>query len=126
MMVVLGVDAHKRSHTIVAASEAGAQLGTLTVPATVEGHLRALRWAERWPQRRWAIEDCRHLSRRLETDLFAAAETVVRVPPKMMAGVRRSARTRGKSDPIDALAVARAALREPDLPVARLEGPPVR
>ena len=28
------------------------------------------------------------------------------------------ARTRGKSDPIDALAVARAALREPDLPVA--------
>ena len=40
-----------------------------------------------------------------------------------MAGVRRSARTRGKSDPIDALAVARAALREPDLPVARLDGP---
>jgi transposase len=41
----------------------------------------------------------------------------------MMAGVRRSARTRGKSDPIDALAVARAALREPDLPVAQLDGP---
>ena len=40
-----------------------------------------------------------------------------------MAAVRRSARTRGKSDPIDALAVARAALREPDLPVARLDGP---
>ncbi|MEX0795796.1 MAG: transposase, partial [Acidimicrobiia bacterium] len=38
------------------------------------------------------------------------------------AGVRRSARTRGKSDPIDALAVARAALREPDLPTARLDG----
>ena len=48
---------------------------------------------------------------------------MVRVPPKMMAGVRRSARTRGKSDPIDALAVARAVLREPDLPVARLDGP---
>jgi transposase len=40
-----------------------------------------------------------------------------------MAGVRRSARTRGKSDPIDALAVARAALREPDLPVAELDEP---
>jgi transposase len=36
-----------------------------------------------------------------------------------MAGARSSARTRGKSDPIDALAIARAALREPDLPVAR-------
>lgn len=45
------------------------------------------------------------------------------MPPKLMAGARRSARTAGKSDPIDALAVARAALREPDLPVARLDGP---
>ncbi|TDH43231.1 IS110 family transposase, partial [Mycobacterium eburneum] len=32
--------------------------------------------------------------------------------------VRKSARTRGKSDPIDAESVARAVLREPDLPVA--------
>jgi hypothetical protein len=29
----------------------------------------------------------------------------------------------GKSDPVDALAVARAALREPGLPAARLDGP---
>jgi hypothetical protein len=42
---------------------------------------------------------------------------VVRVPPKMMARVRSSVWTRGKSDPM------RAALREPDLPVARLDGP---
>jgi transposase len=40
-----------------------------------------------------------------------------------MAGARRSAREPGKSDPIDATAVARAALREPDLPVAMLDGP---
>ncbi|WP_245671706.1 transposase [Nocardia amamiensis] len=39
-----------------------------------------------------------------------------------MAHARDSARTYGKSDPIDALAIARAALREPDLPVARLDG----
>lgn len=45
------------------------------------------------------------------------------MPPKMMAGARRSARTPGKSDPIDALAVAHAALRSPDLPEAHLEGP---
>jgi transposase len=123
MMVVLGVDAHKRSHTIVAADGAGAELGSVTVPATLPGHLRAVQWAARWEQRRWAMEDCRHLSRRFEADLLAAGESVTRVPPKMMAGVRRSARTRGKSDPIDALAVARAALREPDLAVARLDGP---
>jgi transposase len=67
----------------------------------------------------WAVEDCRHVSTRLERALLAAGETVVRVPPKLMAGARSSARTRGKSDPIDALAIARAALREPDLPLAR-------
>ncbi len=122
-MVVLGTDAHKRSHTVVAVDEAGAEIGSVTVGATPEGHLRLVKWAARWPDRRWAIEDCRALSRRLEADLLRVGELVVRVPPKLMAGVRRSARTRGKSDPIDALAVARAALREPDLPVAKLDGP---
>lgn len=123
MMVILGTDAHKKSHTVVATDEAGAELASVTVAATSEGHLKVLRWAAQWSERRWAIEDCRHLSRRLESELLAAGETVVRVPPKMMAGARRSARTRGKSDPIDALAVARAALREPNLPTARLDGP---
>jgi hypothetical protein len=97
-MVTLGTDAHKRSHTIVAADEQGRQVGQVTVKATPEGHLRGLRWAGQWAQRRWAIEDCRHLSRRLERDLLAAGEPVVRVPPKLMAGARRGARTRGKSD----------------------------
>jgi transposase len=50
--------------------------------------------------------------------LLTAGQQVVRVPPKLMAQTRASARTRGKSDPIDALAVARAFLREPDRPVA--------
>ena len=82
-----------------------------------------VKWSAQYTERRWAIGDCRALSRRLEADLLAAGERVVRVPPKLMAGVRRSARTRGKSDPIDTLAVARAALREPGLPVARFDGP---
>lgn len=122
-MVTLGVDCHKRSHTVVAADEAGRKLGGRTVAATPEGHLEVLCWAERWSERRWALEDCRHVSRRLEQDLLRAGEDVVRVSPKLMAGVRRSAREPGKSDPIDALAVARAALREPNLPVAHLDGP---
>ena len=87
------------------------------------GHLAAIAWAARWPRRRWALEDCRHLTRTLEADLLRVGEQVVRVPTQMMAGVRRSARQRGKSDVIDALAVARSVWREPDLPVARLDGP---
>lgn len=122
-MVTIGADSHKRSHTLVAVDPAGRQLGERTAAATPAGHLELLRWAERWPTRSWALEDCRNLSRRLEADLLRAGERVVRVPPKLMAGARRSSRQRGKSDPIDALAVARAALREPELPVAQLDGP---
>ena len=121
--VVIGVDAHKRTHTLVAADELGRELANKTLAATADGHLAALAWARRWPRRRWALEDCRHLTRTLEADLLRAGEQVVRVPTQMMAGVRRSARQPGKSDAIDALAVARAAWREPDLPVAQLDGP---
>ncbi len=124
-MVVLGIDAHKRTHTVVAADEVGRQLGVRVTKATpAAAHLDLVRWAGQFgPDRRWAVEDCRHLSRRLERDLLAAGETIIRVPPKLMAHARDSARTYGKSDPIDALAVARAALREPGLPTARLDGP---
>lgn len=119
-MVVVGSDVHKRTHTFVAVDQAGRKLGEKTVKADPKGHDKAISWArERFGDEiTWAIEDCRHLSARLELDLLDAGEQVVRVPPKLMAEQRRTARTRGKSDPIDALAVARAALREPDLPVA--------
>jgi transposase len=124
-MVVLGIDAHKRTHTVVAVDEAGRQVGVRVTQATsTAAHLELVRWADRFgPERTWAVEDCRQLSRRLERDLLAAGEQIVRVPPKLMAHARDAARSYGKSDPIDALAVARAALREPGLPAARLDGP---
>ena len=114
-MVVVGSDVHKQTHTFVGVDEAARELGHKTFPATTAGHQAAIRWArERFgAELRWAVEDCRHLSARLERDLLTAGQRVVRVPPKMMAEQRRIARTRGKSDPIDAAAVARAALREP-------------
>jgi transposase len=122
-MVICGADLHKRWYTVVVVDETGRKLADKTVRATPDGHLELRRWVAQWPERRWALEDCRHLSRRLEVDLLRSGEAVVRVPPKLMAGVRRSVREPGKSDPIDALAVAQAALREPDLPVATLDGP---
>jgi transposase len=121
-MIVIGIDSHKRTHTAVAVDGTGRKVAEKTLPATSAGHLELVRWAARFAERTWALEDCRHLSRRLSNDLLVAGEAVVRVPPKLMAGVRRSGREPGKSDPIDALAVARAALRE-DLPVATLDGP---
>lgn len=121
-MIVIGIDSHKRTHTAVAADGNGRKLGEVTVAATGPGHLELVRWAARFPDRVFASEDCRHLSRRLASDLLRAGEPVVRVSPRLMAGSRRHGREQGKSDPIDALAVARAALANPDLPVATLEG----
>lgn len=122
MVVTVGIDVHKQTHCAVAVDEAGRQLGRpLTVRATDAGHRQLLRWARREfaaPAVEFAMEDCRHVSTRLERALLDAGASVVRVPPKLMAQTRLSARTRGKSDPIDALAIARAALREPDLPRA--------
>jgi len=123
--IVIGVDAHKRTHTAVAVDRAtGQQVDVITVPARVKGFERLLAWARRLDTDRvFAIEDCRHVSGSLERYLIPAGERSVRVPTKLMAESRRVGRERGKSDPIDALAAARAAVREPDLPTARLDGP---
>jgi transposase len=119
-MVVVGTDVHKRTHTFVAVDEVGRKLGHKVVAATTAGHHQALAWARAQfgDKLLWGIEDCRNLSARLERDLLTAGQSVVRVAPKLTAQTRASARTRGKSDPIDALAVAQAVLRNPDLPVA--------
>ena len=118
---VIGVDVHKRNHTFVAVNSVGGKLGTKSVDATTKGHATALKWARSLcaGSRLWGVEDIRSLSTRLESELLDAGEAVVRVPSKLTARQRASARTVGKSDPIDALAIARAVLREPDLPVAR-------
>jgi transposase len=124
-MIVIGIDPHTKSHTAVALDAATGQgLAELTVSADARGHDELLAWARRLgPKRLFAIEDCRHISGRLERHLLPRGEHLVRVPPKLMARARSSARNYGKSDPIDAAAVARAALREPDLPEAHLVGP---
>jgi transposase len=117
---VIGVDVHKATHTFVAVDVGGRKIGELTAQATEAGHLKALSWGRRvlGTDVVWGIEDSRTLSIRLERSLLDAGQRVVRVPTRLMARTRASARTRGKSDAIDALAVARAVLREPSLPVA--------
>jgi transposase len=124
-MMVLGCDPHKRSVTCGAVEAATAVArGAKTAAAHEDGFDVLLRWARDLDRERvWAIEDCRHVSGRLERFLVARGERVVRVAPKLMAGARDGARTRGKSDAIDALAVARAAVREgiQTLPMAWLD-----
>jgi transposase len=81
-------------------------------------------WARRLDgERIWAIEDCRHVSGGLERFLIAHGERVLRVAPKLMGASRKAVRDAGKSDEIDALAIARAALAEgpENLPTATID-----
>ncbi len=126
-MIVLGADLHKRSHTIAAVAAAtGEVIGETTGRVTMRGFADLVDWARgQDADRVWALEDCRHVSGSFERFLIGRGERVVRVATRLMAGERRSSRARGKSDSIDAIAVARAALREGinTLPVAQLDGP---
>ena len=126
-MIVLGADTHKRSHTIAAVAAAtGELLGQRTVPVDRRGFGALLMWARGLGgERVWALEDCRHVSGSLERFLIGRGERVLRIPTHLSASARKSARQRGKSDPIDALNVARAALQEglDAFPAAQLDGP---
>jgi Transposase len=125
-MIVLGADTHKRSHTIAAVGAASGELrGEQTVSVGRGGFDGLLRWARSLDgERVWALEDCRHVSGSLERFLIERGERV-RIPTHLGASARKRARQRGKSDAIDALNVARAALQEglDTFPAAHLDGP---
>jgi transposase len=111
-MIVIGVDVHKHSLTAVAVDELGRTLAERNGP--VEEQI--VDWARSLSDARlWALEDCRHVTHALERTLQDQGERLVRVPPRLTAPQRRRGRTRGKSDAIDALAIARAGLQEPEL-----------
>lgn len=124
-MVTIGIDPHKDTHQAAAVDELGKLLGERSCRAVTDGFGELLAWARAvGSERVWALEDCRHVSGSIERFLLDHGETVVRVAPHLMAIARTNVRERGKSDPIDALAVARAAQREgvENLPTARLAG----
>jgi transposase len=113
-MIVIGADTHKRSHALAAVDAGtGRVRGQREIKADEPGHLAAVRWARDLDEERvWAIEDCRAVSRRFEQALLAAGERVVRVAPHRMGASRRGEREPGKSDEIDALAIARAVVKD--------------
>ena len=125
-MIVVGADMHKGSHTLAAVSAPmGELLEDKAVSVGEPGFAAALAWARGLGDVRvWALEDCRQVSGSFERFLIVNGERVVRVATRLMAGERRGGRERGKSDLIDALAVARAALRHDvdALPTAVLAG----
>ena len=124
-MVTIGIDPHKQTHSGVAVDPLGVRIAQRTVAARRDGFGQLVEWARKLDSERvWVIEDVRHVSGSLERFLIDRGETVGPLSPRWMATAREGVRERGKSDPIDALAIARAALREgiETLPTARLAG----
>src|SRR5579864_6475287 len=112
MMVLIGIDPHKATHTAVAVDTDETTIGELTVQADRHQVERLLKWAIDFPERRWAIESANGLGFLLAQQLVAAGEDVVDVPPTLSARVRLLGSGKAqKNDPNDALATAIAALR---------------
>jgi transposase len=121
MKVLIGVDPHKASVAVAAVDEAKGELIERASFQHSRVGLRALeRWARRFPERRWAVENASGLGRHLAGRLAASGELVVDVPPKLSARVRvlsSFASNARKNDGLDALATALAASRNERLAV---------
>ena len=113
MEVLIGVDPHKASVAVAAVDEANGQLlERAAFPQDRSGLGSLERWARRFPERRWAVENAGGLGRHLAVRLAAKGESVVDVPPKLSARVRvLSTGNARKNDGLDALAIALAASR---------------
>lgn len=116
MTIVFGIDSHKSSLAVCGVDELGRELCSAVFANSPEGHRALLRWAsEQGSRRRFGVEGTGGFARALARLLLDASEVVVEVPGVLSDRERRRLRTKGKSDPQDALAIARVALREASL-----------
>jgi hypothetical protein len=82
MVVTIGIDPHKGSHTAVAVDEHEATVGQLRVRSGPDQLARLCEWAQAWPLRTWAVENASGLGYLLSQQLVDAGERVVDVPSR--------------------------------------------
>ncbi len=112
-MITIGVDAHKRVHQALALTGTGAVLGSWRGANTPERWQHLLAWASTFPgPRQWGVEGAWNYGRGLAQFLVAQGEVVYEVNPRWTAERRRRARKPGKSDQLDAHAVAKLVREE--------------
>ncbi len=113
MKIVLGVDGHKQSHTVVAIDPVGRRLDQLTFTNDPAGHAQAYAWAcGLGTERTWGVENSGHLAHAFAQYVLSQGEKVLEVSPHLTGRQRRRSRDASKSDPNDGLAVARVILQE--------------
>ncbi len=114
--MIIGIDPHKASHTAAAIDPAETPLGQLKVRAGVDQTVRLLAWAERWPERTWAVEGAGGLQLSVGTAGCRGRGAGGGRATKLAARVRLLANgSSNRNDPNDARSVAVAALGSPDV-----------
>jgi transposase len=112
MSFVAGVDTHKDSHAIVFVSTTGESVVKLTVPASAVGYRQAVEAAQKFEDVIWGIEGTGSYGRGLAETLVAQGYVVYEVPGSFTKRERRLGSRPGKSDALDARAIADVVLRE--------------
>lgn len=121
----VGVDTHKDTLAACCVDAAGRQLDQRTVSNDSDGHDQLLAWAVGacgGPPARIGIEGSANFGASLTRALRSASIDVREVPAKLTGRERTRLRRPGKTDPTDALAIARITARDSDQPPARRQG----
>jgi len=121
-VAVAGVDTHKDMLAVAVIDQQGRELDRIELENSTAGHHRLVGWLRRFQLVRVGIEGSGSYGRAAALAAQGAGFEVVEVPPQLTAQARKRQRSNAKSDPIDALLIARITLREPDLPPIRPDG----
>ena len=112
MQFVAGVDTHKDSYTIVFLNAVGEPVADLVIPTTASGFQKAIEVAEKLGDVVWGVKGTGSYGRGLAEALIARKHLVYEVPGLFTKRHRKFGSRRGKSDALDARAIAEVVLRE--------------
>ena len=124
MVMTIGIDPHKATHTAVAIDDDEIVLGEITIRADKDQATKLIDWATSvdGDGRVWAVEAATGLGHLLSQQLVARGEPVVDVPPVLASRIRvLSSGKSNKNDRNDARSVAIAALRRDGLAEVKRE-----
>jgi transposase len=121
-MGVVGIDTHKATLAACAIDDVGQVLDERTFPNEPAGFEALLGWLGGLGViSRIGLEGSAGYGAAAARFLLAAGQPAIEVPPQLSHRERLRTRRAGKSDPGDALAIARVTLRESELPPVRLD-----
>ena len=121
-MAAIGIDTHKRTLAACAVDAVGSVIDERTFSCDPAGFVELAAWAGGVAPEAWiGVEGSASYGAPVATTLSRPGSPSARSPPQLSRRERGRSRRPGKSDPGDALAIARVTLREPDLPPVRLE-----